>query len=114
LTKTGMNRILVPPAEGTGAALPTQPRPERRLNLGQEQADAGLARLVLTLVELLRQLLEREALRRVDRGTLTLEEMERLGTAFMLLHEKVHELREIFGLREEDLNIDLGPLGRVL
>lgn len=112
MTQSGPSRILVPPAE---AALPVAPpRSDRRLNLNPQQAEAGLAKLVLTLVELLRQLLERESLRRVDRGTLTDEEIERLGTAFMLLQDKIAEMREIFGLTEEDLNIELGPLGRVL
>ena len=70
--------------------------------------------LVLTLVELLRQLMERQAIRRVDRGGLTDEQIERIGTTLMLLEEKMTELREHFGLEPEDLNIDLGPLGPLL
>jgi len=73
-----------------------------------------LVSLVLTLVELLRQLMERQAIRRVDRGGLTDEQIERIGTTLMLLEEKMTELREHFGLEPEDLNIDLGPLGPLL
>jgi hypothetical protein len=85
-----------------------------RLNADPGKAASGIAQLVLTLVELIRQLLERETIRRMDRGTLSLAEVERLGTAFMLMQEKIAELRDLFGLTEEDLNIDLGPLGRLL
>lgn len=115
MTESLPNRILVPPEAGSptvaGEALPSLPN---RLNADPEDVQAGLARLVLTLVELIRQLLEREAIRRMDRGTLTDEEVERLGDAFFMLQEKIGELREFFGLNEEDLNIDLGPLGKVL
>jgi hypothetical protein len=65
-------------------------------------------------VELLRQLMERQAIRRVDAGGLSDEEIERLGRTLMLLEEKMAELREHFDLTPEDLNIDLGPLGRLL
>ncbi|NKS71443.1 gas vesicle protein K, partial [Rhodococcus hoagii] len=74
----------------------------------------GLVALVLTLVELLRQLMERQALRRVDAGDLSEDQIERIGTTLMLLEEKMEELREHFGLEPEDLNIDLGPLGPLL
>ncbi len=69
---------------------------------------------MLTLVELIRQLLERQALRRVESGSLTEDEIERLGTTLMRLEERMDELREAFGLDEDDLNLDLGPLGRLL
>jgi Gas vesicle protein K len=69
---------------------------------------------VLTIVELLRQLMERQALRRVDGGTLSDEQIERLGQTFMELDRRMAELREEFGLTEDDLNLDLGPLGRLL
>lgn len=69
---------------------------------------------VLTLVELLRQLMERQALRRVEAGGLDEEQVERLGRTLMLLEARMGELREAFGLSEEDLNLDLGPLGRLL
>ncbi len=74
----------------------------------------GLVTLVLTLVELLRQLMERQALRRVDQGDLSDEQVERIGTTLMLLEQRMDELREHFGLTPEDLNIDLGPLGTLL
>ena len=86
----------------------------RRINADGERIERGLAQLVLTLVELVRQLLERQALRRVEGGTLSDDEIERLGTALMRLEERMDELKDEFGLRDEDLNLDLGPLGRLL
>jgi hypothetical protein len=86
----------------------------RRLDLDAETVGRDLAALVLTVVELLRQLMERQALRRVDSGELTDEQEERIGTTLMLLDERMAELRERFGLRPEDLNLDLGPLGSLL
>ena len=86
----------------------------RRVNADPESLERGLAQLVLTIVELLRQLMERQALRRIDSGGLTDEQEERLGRTFMELDERMAELREQFGLTEEDLNLDLGPLGRLL
>jgi hypothetical protein len=77
-------------------------------------ASRSLARLVLALVELLRQLVERQALRRVEGDGLTEEQVERMGRGLMELAEKMAELRTVFGLEEEDLSIDLGPLGRLL
>jgi hypothetical protein len=86
----------------------------RRINADPENVQRGLAQLVLTIVELLRQIMERQALRRIDGGTLTEEQVERLGHAFMELDRCMAELREEFGLTEDDLNIDLGPLGTLL
>ena len=85
-----------------------------RINADRESLEKGLAQLVLTLVELIRQLMERQALRRIEGGTLSAEEVERLGETFMLLEEKMEELREHFELEQEDLNLDLGPLGKLL
>jgi Gas vesicle protein K len=76
--------------------------------------ERGLVQLVLTLVELLRQLMERQAIHRLDAGALTEAETERVGETLMLLERRMAELREHFGLKPEDLNIDLGPLGRLL
>jgi hypothetical protein len=90
------------------------PTPRHRINSDPATVERGLASLVLTLVELLRQLMERQAIRRVDRGDLSDEQVERIGTTLMLLEEKMTELREHFGLEPEDLNIDLGPLGPLL
>jgi hypothetical protein len=86
----------------------------RRVNADPERVERGLAHLVLTVIELLRQLMERQALRRVDGGSLTDEQIERLGLTFMELDKRMAQLRDEFGLTEEDLNLDLGPLGRLL
>lgn len=77
-------------------------------------AEKGLAALVLTLVELLRQLMERQAIRRMEGGSLSEEQEERLGVTFMRLAERMEELKAHFGLADEDLNLDLGPLGRLM
>ena len=90
------------------AALP------RRINADPEGLEKGLAHLVLTLVELLRELMERQALRRIEAGTLSDQEVERLGRTFMALSERMDELRDVFGLTAEDLNLNLGPLGNLL
>jgi hypothetical protein len=79
-----------------------------------EQNDQGLAGLVLALVELIRQLLERQAVRRMEGGALTEDEVERMGRALMELNAKMRELFAIFGLEEADVNLDLGPLGQLL
>jgi hypothetical protein len=86
----------------------------RRVEADPESVERGLAQLVLTIVELLRQLMERQALRRVDGGGLDDDQVERLGRTFMELDRRMAELRDEFGLTEEDLNLDLGPLGRLL
>ncbi|WP_328665994.1 gas vesicle protein K [Streptomyces sp. NBC_00322] len=79
-----------------------------------ESVERGLAGLVLTIVELLRQLMERQALRRIEDGGLSGEQIEQLGLTLMALEKHVEELREHFGLSPEDLNLDLGPLGPLL
>lgn len=86
----------------------------RRVNADPESLERGLAQLVLTIVELLRQLMERQALRRIDSGGLSDEQEERLGRTFMELDRRMAELREEFGLDEKDLNLNLGPLGNLL
>jgi hypothetical protein len=86
----------------------------RRINADPEGLEQGLARLVLTLIELLRQLMERQALRRIEGGSLSDDEIERLGETFMLLEGRMEELKEAFGLEGEDLNLDLGPLGNLM
>ena len=86
----------------------------RRVNADRDNLEKGLAQLVLTLVELLRQLMERQALRRIEGGSLSAEEVERLGQTFMLLEQRMEELKETFGLEDEDLNLDLGPLGQLM
>lgn len=89
-------------------------RPARRIDADPEAVERGLVTLVLALVELLRQLMERQALRRVEDGTLDDEQVERVGATLLALDERMAELRDHFGLTPEDLNIDLGPLGRLL
>ncbi|HET7195124.1 MAG TPA: gas vesicle protein K [Nocardioides sp.] len=91
-----------------------EPRRRARIEADSEQVERGLVQLVLTLVELLRQLMERQAIRRVEAGGLEDDQVEELGRTLMLLDEKMTELRDHFGLEPEDLNIDLGPLGRLL
>jgi hypothetical protein len=86
----------------------------RRVNADRDELEKGLAQLVMTLVELLRQLMERQALRRIEGGSLTPDEVERLGETFMLLEQRMEELKETFGLEDKDLNLDLGPLGRLM
>ena len=85
-----------------------------RIDSEPENVERGLAQLVLTVVELLRQLMERQALRRVEAGGLDDETVERLGQTLMALESRMQELKETFGLTDEDLNLDLGPLGRLL
>ena len=85
-----------------------------RVGADPENVERGLAQLVLTVVELLRQLMERQALRRVEAGGLDDETVERLGRTLMALEERIDELKETFDLRDEDLNLNLGPLGRLL
>ena len=81
-----------------------------RIAADSEIVENGLAKLVLSIVELVRRLLEKQALRRMDAGNLTEEEIERLGNALMKLEDKMGELKRTFGLSDEDLNMKLGPL----
>ncbi|GGM44500.1 gas vesicle protein K [Dactylosporangium sucinum] len=85
-----------------------------RLEVDRDNVERGFAGLVLTVIELLRQLMERQALRRIDVGDLTDEQVEEIGATLMALDERMTELREHFGLSAEDLNIDLGPFGPYL
>ena len=84
-----------------------------RINADPEKVEQGLARLVLTVIELLRRVLEHQAVRRMDGGSLSDEQVERLGLALLRLNERMGELKETFGLTDEDLSIDLGPLGEL-
>jgi hypothetical protein len=85
-----------------------------RLDLDPESVKNGLGQLVLTLVKLLHELLARQAIRRVDAGSLTDEEIERIGLTLMRQAQEIERLCGQFGLDEEDLNLDLGPLGKLL
>jgi hypothetical protein len=86
----------------------------RRLETDPEQVERDLVRLVLTIVELIRQLMERQALRRVDEESLSDAEIESVGLALMRLEAAMTTLKDRFGLDEDDLNLDLGPLGTLL
>ena len=81
-----------------------------RIAADPEIVENGLAKLVLSIIELIRRLLEKQAIRRMDAGNLTDEEIERLGNALMKLEEKMAELKRVFGLSDEDLNMKLGPV----
>ncbi|GAA4983486.1 gas vesicle protein K [Kitasatospora paranensis] len=86
----------------------------RRVTTGPDSVERDLMRLVLTVVELLRQLMERQALHRVDAGDLTEQQEEELGATLMALHDRMQGLCAQYGLTLEDLNLDLGPLGPLL
>jgi hypothetical protein len=83
-------------------------------NADPEDVRRSVAKLVLTLVEFIRQILERQAIRRMDAGTLTAQETEAVGLALMRLEETVREIGATFGLAPEDLNLDLGPIGKLV
>ena len=85
-----------------------------RIDATPDGVEQGLAKLVLTVVELLRKVLEHQAVRRMDGGTLSEAEIETLGLALLKLDERMGEIKKVFGLTDADLNIDLGPLGRLL
>ena len=86
----------------------------RRLEVDGEKVEQGLAKLVLTLIELIRRLMEKQAIRRIENNSLTDEQIEELGTTFMKLDEKMQELKVVFNLEDEDLNLNLGPLGDLM
>ena len=86
----------------------------KRIDIDRNDVTKGIGKLVLTVVELLRELLERQAIRRMEGGSLTDEEVDNLGITFKKLNEKMNELKKFFGIEDEDLNIDLGPLGKLL
>jgi hypothetical protein len=96
------------------AALQTLDTLPRRINGTPEEVEQGLAKLVLSLIEFLRRVLERQAVRRMDAGDLSDEDVERMGLTLMRLEEKLVEMARQFGLTPEDLNLDLGPLGKLL
>ncbi|MFI0481356.1 gas vesicle protein K [Actinomadura sp. 9N215] len=105
------------PASGSGCGEGARERSSRtmaRLRSDPETVERDLVKLVLTLVELIRQLMERQALRRADGGDLTGEQVEALGLALMRLDEAMTRLKDHFGLDDHDLNLDLGPLGPLL
>ena len=102
------------PAEFVAELRRVADRLPERVNLDAEGIEQGLAKLVLTLIELIRRLLEKQAVRRMEGGGLSPEQVEELGLALMKLEEKMAELKEHFGLQDEELNIDLGPIGKLI
>jgi hypothetical protein len=85
-----------------------------KASIDSKNVEKGLARLVLTLIDLIRKLMEKQAIRRIDAGQLHAEEIERVGDTFFQLDERMEQLKKTFGLNDEDLNLDLGPLGDLL
>jgi hypothetical protein len=86
----------------------------KKIDADPENVEKGLAKLVLTLIELIRKLLEKQAMRRVEAGSLSEEEIERVGETLLKLENKMKELKQIFGLKDEELNLNLGPLGDLM
>jgi len=85
------------------------------IDLGNpKKTEQGLAKLVLTLVELIRRLMEKEAFRRVKRGSLSSAEIQKLGLSLKAVKKKIKEVQTIFGIEDEELNLDLGPLGNLM
>lgn len=109
-----MQRSLALPAGRAGNGYAPADAATPRLNLDPDSQKNSLARLVLTLVKLLHELLERQGLRRIDAGALSEAEVERLGLTLMQQAQELERLRREFGLDEADLNLDLGPLGKLL
>jgi len=93
---------------------PLSPSSTSRIDCSPENIEQGLAKLVLGLIEMIRQLLERQAIRRMQGGSLSDQQVEEMGEALMKLESKIHELADHFGLKPADLNLDLGPLGNLL
>ena len=114
MSDIGRDKLLVGPGSAASGLPDISNALSRRINADPESVEQGLAQLVLTLVDLLRELMERQALRRIDGGTLDDEQIERLGRTFMLLQERMDELTEEFGLTRDDLNLNLGPLGDLM
>jgi hypothetical protein len=89
------------------------PESVERIDCSAESIEQGLAKLVLGLIELIRRLMERQAIRRMEGGALTEDQVEDMGLALMRLEQKIGEIASQFGLKPEDLNLDLGPLGKL-
>jgi len=86
----------------------------KRIDANPKNVEKGLAKLVLTLVELIRKLLEKQAMRRIEGGSLSEEEIEQMGETLLKLENKMQELKGVFGLKDEELNLNLGPLGDLM
>ncbi|MEI7788358.1 MAG: gas vesicle protein K [Chlorobiaceae bacterium] len=90
------------------------PDNKSRINATPDNVDSGLAKLVLTLIELIRKLMEKQAMRRIEGNSLTDDQIENLGETLMKLENKMEELKKIFNLKDKDLTLNLGPLGDLL
>lgn len=108
IIETDSESAFIQEMEKTRDALPS------RIDANPENVEKGLAKLVLTLVELIRKLLEKQAMRRIESGSLSDEEIEKIGLTLLKLENKMKELKNVFGLRDEELNINLGPLGDLI
>lgn len=106
--ETGSQEAFIEEIEKVQDVLP------KRIDANPKNVEKGLAKLVLTLVELIRKLLEKQAMRRIEGGSLSEEEIEGIGETLMKLENKMKELKEIFGLKDEELNLNLGPLGDLM
>lgn len=105
---------LAPPPQASSAPLAAVAETfPPRLDADPAKTENGLAKLVLTLIEVLRKVLEHQAVRRMEGGNLSAEEIERLGVALLRLNDRMQDMKGIFGLKDEDLQIDLGPLGKL-
>jgi hypothetical protein len=111
-TVRGISALAARKLRGELAKASTRSGPPR-WNADPGDAQRSVARLVLALVEFLRKLMERQAIRRMEAETLTAEEVESVGQALMKLEETVHRMARQFGLRPDELNLDLGPLGKL-
>lgn len=109
-TKSEFEQILSSPSLGSEGASNSRVK----LDIDPEKLQNGMAQLVLTLLKLVHELLEKQAIRRMDSGSLEEEEIEKLGMALMQQAEELDYMRQLFNLDEKDLNIDLGPLGKLL
>lgn len=114
------SKARVSPAEVAGAVdrvragIEAAGPPIQRIDCTPDNVEQGLAKLVLSLLEMVRQLLERQAIRRMEAGSLSDPQVEEMGLALMRLEQKVHQLAAGFGLKPQDLNLELGPLGSLL
>lgn len=108
IVETDSPEVFIEEIEKIQGALP------KRIDANPKNVEKGLSKLVLTLIELIRKLLEKQAMRRIDAGSLSEEEIERVGETLMKLENKMQELKGIFGLKDEELNINLGPLGDLM
>ncbi|MGI0117061.1 gas vesicle protein K [Zooshikella sp. RANM57] len=109
-----MTRLSELPGDFTSAQRDSvTPSPDVKVTLGGEPLQNGLAQLALTLIKLLHELMEQQAIRRMDAGSLTEEEIERLGMTLMQQQEEIDRLKQVFNLNDDDLNLDLGPLGKL-